>query len=371
MNYRVKNKTGRCYRVLVDGREFQKGKTTGIARFLSGLLDAIGESGLGIQIVLACNEIPRVLNDQAVIEKIIIPRSFFLSELKVTLLASKGIDLFISPYPKIPLFGIGCPFINTVHDVLDLTYQDYRSGLKTRFDRARLESGIKKANITWFVSEWSLKEAKKLIKSSIDKARVRYNGIDDIFTHHAHPNEKEILNNYRLEPGYILVLGNGKPHKNLGVLLEITHKTKRRLICAGVNRQNRNYWQERHTESNAIWIENIPQADLPVILRNAFCLAQPSLIEGYGYPPLEAMACGAPAVISNIPVLVETTGGNALSADPDSPEKWLESFAVLENKSVYQSQKEKGLKWVEPLKGSQGWKNHIADITAILQGPKN
>ena len=111
------------------------------------------------------------------------------------------------------------------------------------------------------------------------------------------------------------------------------------------------------------------EEDLPSIVRNAFCLAQPSTAEGYGYPPLESMACGVPAVISNIPVLMETTGGNALAADPYSPKTWLEAIEALENEEFHQNQADRGLHWIEPLRGRKGWEKHISDIEELLKGP--
>jgi glycosyltransferase involved in cell wall biosynthesis len=104
------------------------------------------------------------------------------------------------------------------------------------------------------------------------------------------------------------------------------------------------------------------------LMRGAFCLSQPSLAEGYGYPPLEAMACGTPAVISNIPVLVETTGGNAIIADPRDGESWIAAFQRLENENIYRTQIERGIRWVTNLCGRRAWLRHVADVEEILMG---
>ena len=117
-----------------------------------------------------------------------------------------------------------------------------------------------------------------------------------------------------------------------------------------------------YPEAEAIWVSHVQEEDLPAILRNAFCLAQPSTAEGYGYPPLEAMACGVPAVISDISVLIETTGGCALTADPSDAARWLELIGRLEEKAFHDAQVEKGLEWIGPLQGAGAWDNHVADI---------
>jgi hypothetical protein len=80
------------------------------------------------------------------------------------------------------------------------------------------------------------------------------------------------------------------------------------------------------------------------------------------------MASGKPAVISNIPVLIETTGGHSLSADPRDSKMWIKAFQALEEKDFYQAQVEKGLKWVAPLRGRRGWRKHISDLEELLRG---
>ncbi|MFC1820576.1 glycosyltransferase, partial [Thermodesulfobacteriota bacterium] len=92
----------------------------------------------------------------------------------------------------------------------------------------------------------------------------------------------------------------------------------------------------------------------------------PSTAEGYGYPPLEAMACGIPAIVSNIPVLKETTGLNALTADPSRPNAWEEAIEALGKNDIYENQREKGLQWVKQLRGRKGWQKHIEDIEELL-----
>jgi glycosyltransferase involved in cell wall biosynthesis len=79
------------------------------------------------------------------------------------------------------------------------------------------------------------------------------------------------------------------------------------------------------------------------------------------------MACGTPAVVSNIPVLFETTGSIALYADPHDPRSWIESLKTLERDEVRKAQIEKGFKWMEPLKGIEGWQGHVFDIEELLE----
>jgi glycosyltransferase involved in cell wall biosynthesis len=354
--------------ILVDAREFTPGRLTGIGRVIEGLIDALAERDT-VMIVLAVfdpNAVPSRLKNRQRIKIKKVPASFLKSERALSMSTRGEISLFFSPYPKLPFFGTHCHTINMVHDVLDLTHPAYKKRTKPFFDSFRLKRALQKSDLTWYVSNWSLEETTKYAGFTGKNPRVRYNGIDEKFTPNRGNNDFRILEKYRIKPDYILVLGNGLPHKNLGVLLKITHELNRQIFFAGVSSKNQAYWKSRYSGEKAVWISHVMNEDLPSIIRSAFCLAQPSTMEGYGYPPLEAMACGVPAIVSNIPVLKETTGGNALYVDPTNPKDWTESILVLENQDLYQEQIEKGLNWIEPLKGRKGWLRHIADVRELI-----
>ena len=356
--------------ILIDCREFVPGKMTGIGRVLEGLIDALGESDFVEKFILTAfsdDSVPFILKDRKKFFLKKVPASFLKSEKVLSNICEHEVHLFISPYPKLPLFGCHCKSVNIIHDVLDLTHPLYGKRFKVLFDGWRLKSALKKADLTWYDSSWSLEETKKFAGFIGDNPRVRYPGIDERFNILNNANKNDVLRKYDLESGYILVIGNGLPHKNLGILLEIAHQISRKIVFAGVPLQYQNYWNKRYSEHEATWINHVKDNDLPYLIKESFCLAQPSTIEGYGYPPLEAMACGVPAIVSNIPVLKETTGCNALIANPNNPKEWKDAIEALENKDIYENQSEKGLKWVEPLQGRKGWQKHMEDIEKLLK----
>ncbi|MFH1674151.1 MAG: glycosyltransferase family 1 protein [Pseudomonadota bacterium] len=357
-------------RIVIDGREFFSNKRTGIGRFLEGLIDALADSALDIEIALAsfCKDtVPHKLKDREKVRIKEIPMGLLSSEKALSNLSRQEASFFISPYPKLPLLGLHCPAVHTIHDVLYLTHPAYKNRYKVFFDRFRLQMGLKKSSLTWYVSSWSLKETKEYIGFTGSDCRVRYNAIDEKFIQVSNNSDNIALKKYALSPGYILVIGNGSPHKNLGVLLRGCNQLERQIVFVGVSEGNQKYWKSRHPNAKSVWINHVPDDSLPAIIREAFCLAQPSTAEGYGYPPLEAMASGVPAVVSNIPVLVETTGGNALIADPNDPKRWIEIFKALADRDVYNEQIQKGWEWVKPLLGQKGWQKHISDIKELIR----
>ena len=355
-------------KILIDAREFVRGRFTGIARVLEGLTDAISGHPFTETILLAAYSadlIPSQLRSKNRIEIKEVPKSFICAEKCLSDL-SKTTHIFISPYPKLPLFGIHCHAIHIIHDVLDITHPLYKRRFKALLDRYRLKKALHRADLTWYDSSWSMKETEKHFRRHGRNPKVRYPGIDIVFQPQKQPDDHKILEGYGLKAGFILALGNGLPHKNLGILLDIAPQIERPIVFAGVSDKNRQYWQSRHAGINAIWIRYVGEHHLPALLRGAFCLVQPSLMEGYGYPPLEAMACGRPAIVSRIPVLIETTGNKALKAAPRDPKAWMVALKTLENPSVYDALVEKGLRWSEPLRGRRAWGPYLADIENLL-----
>jgi glycosyltransferase involved in cell wall biosynthesis len=356
-------------RILIDAREFILERFTGIARVLEGLIDALSADSPAKTIALAAYNpdfIPPQLRSQNGVEIEQLPKLFFRAEKHLSDL-SKRTHIFISPYPKLPLFEIHSRAIHIIHDVLDLTHPFYRRRLKSAFDRYRLRRALLRGDLTWYDSSWSMTETQKHFGWCGRNPRVRHPGIRDIFQPGKQKDDNSILKTYILKSGYILALGNGMPHKNLGILLEIAQKIGRPIVFAGVSANHQRYWESRYRGINAKWISHVEEQHLPALLRGAFCLAQPSLVEGYGYPPLEAMACGRPAVVSSIPVLLETTGGNAMSADTQSPRAWAEALMALEDPSISQDRIAKGLKWVEPLRGRKAWEKYICDVGELIK----
>ncbi len=283
-------------RLLIDGREFIPGRRTGIGRVLIGLIDALTQSTLIRTILLAVehrDSLPHELRNRPQIKTVEVSRSFLKSEMALSNLTRRGCSLFLSPYPKLPLFGCGCPSVHMIHDILDLTHPAYRRRLKVFFDRFRLKRALKKADLTWYVSRCSREETRMHVGGIGKNPIVRFSGIEEIFAPLKSDEDREVTERYHLNQGYILSVGNGSAHKNLGILLEASPQIHRDIVFVGVSAKNQSYWKSKFPRARASWLEYVRDEDLAPLLRSAFCFAQPSTAEGYGYPPLEAMGCGA------------------------------------------------------------------------------
>jgi len=153
-----------------------------------------------------------------------------------------------------------------------------------------------------------------------DRISVIYNGIDhSIFK----PYDVKIIN----KP-YILYVGSERPRKNLDRLIEAFAMLKRELPelkLVKVGEPGRSQEYRHHTMSkldslgitqDVLFVDHISELDLAYYYSSAMLLVYPSLYEGFGLPPLEAMACGCPVVTSNVSSLPEVVGEAGIMVDP-------------------------------------------------------
>jgi glycosyltransferase involved in cell wall biosynthesis len=137
--------------------------------------------------------------------------------------------------------------------------------------------------------------------------------------------DRDILAHYGLKSPYIFALGNIHPRKNLGRLLEAylllkkARKSLPEMVWGGLERWESGQLLSQARAAGVILPGFIAQHHLPTLYRQAEMLVYPSLYEGFGLPPLEAMACGTPVIVSDMTSLPEVVGEAALKVDPTDP----------------------------------------------------
>jgi len=342
---------------MIDAREFIAGRRTGIGRFLEGLLLAMSQSHPEWRLTLAMHKacaLPRSLESRA--DVLYLPH---LTEWWWPRLA-QGYDLFLSPYPKLPLRSLPCPSVHTVHDVLYLTHPAYRgNALRVFLATARLQLALKLASLTWFDSDDSLVSCRKIGEPR--HPNVRFPAIAEDFT----PGDVKV------DSPYFLYVGNGLPHKNVPLLLQAIRDVPARLVLVGVRQSGALLAGLDSAVRDRV---DCPQAvddrQLLELYRGATALLLPSTAEGYGYPPLEAMACATPAIVADIPVLRETTGGAAMLCGTGDVTGWHQAMNSLLQPAERQAWVAKGLAWVKPLQAPDGWNQHVADIESLIAGKR-
>lgn len=347
--------------LLVDGREFVAGRRTGIGRFLEGLLLAIGEMRPGWRITVAMTKdcaLPATLAPG--VEVAYLPHA---AELWWPRLAA-GHDLFLSPYPKLPWRPLPCPAVHTVHDVLYLTHPAYRGhGLRRWAARLRLQRALAMAGLTWFVSQASQQACEALVGHVLPDGRVRHSGLEAELSPGSPP--------WQQADPFFLFVGNGLPHKNLELLMRLfADGAPADLVCVGVRPEMETRLRAGHPGAmpHVRFEGQVGDQALLALYRRATALLCPSSAEGFGFPPLEAMACGTPAVVSDIPVLRETTAGAAMLCDPRDAQAWRQAMAAMLHPGVRSEWAARGVARVAPLKAPRGWAAHLDDLESLLEG---
>jgi glycosyltransferase involved in cell wall biosynthesis len=244
----------------------------------------------------------------------------------------KNTSLFWSPHYVIPLFYKG-KILVTVHDVFHLAKPEFVGGFhKKLYAKLMFKAVSKKADAIISVSDFTKKEFLKFVNGNQQNIYTVYNGINDFWIEFggrdSNPNPSP----------YIVYVGNVKPHKNLISLVKAFEKIKNEiphnLVIIGKKEgfitgdQEVIKYAER-LEDRIKFTGFVDNEILKQYIVNAHALVFPSLYEGFGLPPLEAMACGCPVIASNVASLPEVCGKAALYVDPYSPEDIAEKIKLL------------------------------------------
>lgn len=232
----------------------------------------------------------------------------------------KQTNVFWSPHYNIPALW-GGHIISTVHDVAHLALTDiFGSMTKQAYAKLMFQMVAKRTSKIICVSEFTKKELQKHTGVNEDKIEVIYNGLDPIWE----KVKKEIMPN---DKPYLLYVGNIKPHKNLKTLIKayskINDKIPHDLVLVGEREGfitgDDEVAQLVHKSEGRIKFTGFVDEDtLKQYYAHAETFIFPSFYEGFGYPPLEAMACGAPVIASNAASIPEVCGDAAEYFNPSS-----------------------------------------------------
>jgi len=184
------------------------------------------------------------------------------------------------------------------------------------------------------VSEFSKKELNSYLGISLDRIHVTYNGLEHIKKNIS----KDVFQQIGLEDGrYILAVGSVNPNKNFSLILRVAeHMPEYHFVIAGGGNGTVFQQQTMDVPDNVKFLGYVTDEELFVLYAHASCFLFPSLYEGFGIPPLEAMTFGCSVVASNSASMPEICGDAAIYCDPDSPEEWGRAIRSLlkENSEV-------------------------------------
>ncbi|WP_053240438.1 glycosyltransferase family 4 protein [Pyrobaculum islandicum] len=207
--------------------------------------------------------------------------------------------------------------------------------------RLLLKRVVKKVDMIITVSKNTLNDCVKYLQCPSEKIRVIYPGVDNIFKPLTRKEKaKEVIKTkYGVEPPFILYVGTLEPRKNVERLIASYYILKKkmgikhRLILVGkkVWMYNTifNLISKLGLSNQVVYIGYVDREDLPLFYNLADVFVYPSLYEGFGIPPLEAMACGTPVVTSNTSSLPEVVGNAALTVDPYNIDQLVQAIHLI------------------------------------------
>ena len=227
-------------------------------------------------------------------------------------------DVFWSPHYNIPLLPIRAKKgMVTIHDVYHLAFWHTLSLPQKIYAKFMINQALRRSDVVITVSEFSKREILKYTGTSKD-ITVIYNGINKNFFTEAMSEEKG---------NYILYVGNVKPHKNLVRALEAFSLLEAQDLKFKIVGKKENFiTADKEVEKVAQKLGDkveftgyVSDNELRELYQRARLFLFPSLYEGFGFPPLEAMSCGCPVIVSNAASLPEVCGDAALYCDPYNP----------------------------------------------------
>lgn len=260
------------------------------------------------------------------------------------LLWRHDLDLVHFPHFNVPLL-YRRKFIVTIHDLILVHFPTVKGStlnplfywLKFLVYKLVIGSAIRRAEKIVAVSDFTRNDILDNYGSDLEKKIVvTYEACED---HCMLSPEKdaEILRRYGIMEQYLIYVGNAYPHKNLERLLTAFASLEERFPGLGlvlVGKEDYFYRRLKKMVSDrkikhVIFAGYVPDYDLDVLKHNARAFVFPSLYEGFGLPPLEAMACGTPVISSDHPCMREILGGSAYYFDGKNEQSIIEAMGRI------------------------------------------
>ena len=316
-------------RIAIDARKW---RDYGIGTYVRNLLRHLARLDKTTDFVVLCRQQDSTVaaelgdNFRAVIDTS--PGYSVREQVTVPLdLRREGIDLLHTPHYVLPPLT-PCRSVVTIHDCIHLRFPQYLPNrLGYVYARSSMWLATHRSSRVLTVSEASKRDILEYFHIPQTKIDVIYNGIDERFW--SPPDAEDVertRERYQLDGRFVLYAGNIKPHKNLERLIDAFHTLRNhgfedvKLLIIGDEISKyatlRRAVHRHKLHKYVRFLGFVPDETLAALYRLASVFVFPSLYEGFGLPPLEAMASGTPVITSNVSSLPEVVGDAAVLIDP-------------------------------------------------------
>jgi len=275
------------------------------------------------------------------------------------------------------IYDAPCPVVATVHDLLTLKYPELRARrIHGWLYRYYVPFLVKRADVIVADSRSTKEDLRKLygIRGRVETVPLGYNKA--LFSTEEH-DDRVVMDRYRLEPGYLLFVGNLIPKKNVEIIIRaLGHVRKRglrscdslRLVLAG----RRGHGSDRlfrcvdelGLHDSVVELGYVPDDDLGALYRQALLFLFPSKYEGFGLPVIEAMACGTPVLVSNTGPLPELVDDCRFQCSPESAEDWAEKIVRFAEDAAFYAETKR---WCHERAQFFSWERCVEDYMRIYR----
>jgi glycosyltransferase involved in cell wall biosynthesis len=270
-----------------------------------------------------------------------------------TMLQISPVDVFHGTNYCIPVIA-PCPTVVTFHDMSLLAQSHTHDAKNVTRGKRRIPIMARRATLIIAPSEWTKREIVTYLGARPDKIRVIYEGARKGIRPLPLTECRTALDKHGVRQPYLLYVGTIEPRKNLLTLIrayqELLRETPHRpqlVLCGGrgwLDDEVFKLVEELKLKEQVRFTGYVDDSDLAALYSAAEVFVYPSLYEGFGLPPLEAMACGAPVVTSNVSSLPEVVGEAGLMADPNDYRAITQCIVeLLDDADVLQHFKSAGL----------------------------
>jgi len=281
------------------------------------------------------------------------------------ILRKTGGDLYYAPSISVPAWHI-MPTVITIPDLTPL----HTGGLFHRiYCRTVLKSAVAYSKAITTISKYIRDDVIKYLGCDPTKITVTYLAASP--TPAKKVEWEEIEKKFEIEKPYLFCLSNPKPHKNLLGLIDIYNIIRKKWggkISLVMGSRTSEDLEEKICNSphrNEIKrIDYFEEPELDALYKNAGIFVFPSFFEGFGLPPLEAMARGIPVVSSDRTSLPEVVGDGGILVDPDNKEEFADSIiSLLNDEKEWEKYSEKALKQA----GKFSWEKYSGELMKVFE----
>ena len=272
-----------------------------------------------------------------------------------------GIDVLYCPNGNAPMTQTSCPVVMCIHDVNAI--KGWSSGIHQLYRNAMVPRGAKLADTITTVSEFSKGEIVQHLNVPESKVAVVHNGVDKSFF----TTESKPING--LPENYLLFVGSMNPRKNIERVVKSYIVAKEqsglphKLVIIGPNNKHIFRSVDIERRDDIITLGFVSEEQLKFAYENADVFVFPSLYEGFGLPPLEALACGTPVVASETTSLGEILQEGCIQVDPEDVQNITDAIIqILENKQLASKLATQGKEYAREFT----WKNATRELRGVF-----